>query len=163
MKIINDEFILIDRFEIFGGEITANDNKDKRKANYFNKFIHALIEYEKETGKFVKGVYIKRDSKYSDIFKDVKYKISRNDILNAILYATLNNEYNIAKRLSDIIVKKDKYYYDDTLLSNYIINHSMDINEYLDGEKTKLVYNDINNKFENDYIYNNVKKLELKR
>ena len=38
----------------------------------------------------------------------------------------------------------------------------MEINEYLDGEKTKLIYNDIDNTFETGYIYNTVKKLELK-
>lgn len=63
-------------------------------------------------------------------------------ILNAILYAAYNMDIEMLQKLTVIPIQKQQLSQDelgDNL--DYILNHSINLNEYINGEKDRIVYN----------------------
>lgn len=156
MELINNKYIKINRNDIFLGQAKALNANNKVILKYYENLTKVLIDYEKETKEFVKEIYISKESKYICHFLlDFNISINRQSVLNALIFATLSNEVDITRKLSEIILNRDKDFEKSEKLLNYILNHSMDINEYIDGESERLIYNDVNNKFEKRLIYEN--------
>ena len=67
----------------------------------------------------------------------------------------LNNDIDIAIKLKPYIYKKSVLPTELGDMLDYVLEHNIDICEYLNGENLRIIYNDKLNKFEKGYIYNN--------
>lgn len=156
MELINNEYIKLDRLDIFGGQIEAFEENNKQKSKYYSNLIALLFDYEEVQKKFLKSIYINKES--SLVKKYINFDnivITRQTIINALLLAMINDETDIALNLQPFL-KKNKIFINDLGdLLNYVLEHSIDINEYFNGEQVKIIYNEQSNSFENGYIYNN--------
>lgn len=156
MELVNNKYIEIDRFDIFGGQVEASDQGDKAKMRYFDKLIRTLLDYEKQKKKFIMSIYIDKDSDYAKKYVNFNnITIRRQAIINAILLAMLNNDIDIAIKLKTYIYKKSVLPTELGDMLDYVLEHNIDICEYLNGENLRIIYNDKLNKFEKGYIYNN--------
>lgn len=169
MNLINKEYIKIDKLGIFSEILSASDKEDKEKLIFFQKLLHTVMDYKKENKHNTETIYIRiSDLKEPEILKISEIPIERQTILNSILYATFNNDTDMIKKLISKTIMKNEVLPNelgDTL--DYVLAHSIDMNEYITGENERLIYSDKKNKLEKGYIYNlkenkNYKKLILK-
>ena len=68
MELINKNYIIVDKYDIYNEQLNANEQNDKFKIKYFNKLFHALREYEKEERIFIKDVYMDLCQVFRHIF-----------------------------------------------------------------------------------------------
>lgn len=168
MELVNKKYVKLSRFDVFKEQITALESKDKSKQIYFQKLGQVLMDYEKDNKIHVKDIYISRDSFY--VQKNLNSErafITRNSLINALLIAMINNENDIAIKLSNFLSKTKILSTELGDLLNFILDNNIDINEYYWGEEDKIIYNDVENKIEEGHIYTNenkgkIKNLELK-
>lgn len=168
MNLINKEYIKIDHLDIFEETLKASDEENKEKLIFFQKLLHTITDYKKKNKHHIGIVYIKiSELKNPKILNISEIPIERQTILNAILYATFNNDIDMIKRLISKTIMKNEVLpseLEDTIL-DYILDHSIDMNEYLTDEKERLIYSDKSNQLEKGYIYRikeKSKKLILK-
>ena len=169
MNLINYEYIKLPRFSAFREAVIASDENNTNKLKFFEKIISTMIDYEKENRTHIDELYIKTsDLQIQQYIKIEEIPIARESILNAILFAVYDNDIEMLKKLRLIPIKKYELSQDelgDNL--DYILNHSININEYMHSEREKLIYNIKENKIEKAYIFNhqenkNYQRLKLK-
>ena len=130
--------------------------------------MRVFFDYELEKKKHISYIYISTDNSYIKKFLEKsEIFISRQTVLNALIFATVNNDIDIVQKLSLIISKKEFLPSELGDLLEYVLTHSMDINEYFDGEKQRFIYNDTENRLEEGYVFKikqpeNNKQLKLK-
>lgn len=79
--------------------------------------------------------------------------LTRNSIFNATLFAINENNLDVAEKLKEYF-SKDKIYKEEMSdLFSYVLEHNIDMNEYFNGERQKLIYTDSDCKLEKGYIY----------
>ena len=91
-----------------------------------------------------------------------KIPITRNSLFSATLFAIYSGEVEVAQKLQKYFYKDKIYKEEIPDLFNYVLEHSIDMNEYFNGERKRLVYSNTNNKLEEEYIYT-LDKLRVKR
>ena len=161
MEIINKRYIKLDKFDIYGRIVKSTNNDE-----YSSNLLKLMFDYEKNEKCFIREIYLSRDSKKLGRVIDLNnLPIKRNTIKNAIVFAALSDDIEMLKRLNKYIYKNEVYPFEieDDLL-NYILENSIDINEYLEREYTRIIYDEKLNKLEEGYIYqekelDNIKKL----
>ncbi|MBQ3021277.1 MAG: hypothetical protein IJD92_03535 [Bacilli bacterium] len=155
MELINNEYIKVSKSDLYIEQIKAESEKDNKRLNYCFNLLKTLSEYESKNKTYINYVYVNRNSEHvQEFYKNINFTLSRESILNALTFATLEKDYDMSSKLGDLLLKKWYYNAPEELL-NYIMNHNMDINEYLDGEKEKFIYNDTLNIIEKGYIFKN--------
>lgn len=167
MEIINKNFIKLDKFFITQQIIISSENKDSKKLDFFTNLFTAIINYQHSNRTNIDYIYISiNDLKNDNIFKITDLPISRQSIINATLFAILNGDLDKIQELKKYFFKQKTYKSEMPKLFNYVLEHSMDINEYMDKEKIRFIYKEKESKLEKGYIYsqdNQPKKLTLNR
>ena len=155
MNLVNYEYIKLHRFLIFLEILEASEEKDDNKLEFFQKIIRTIIDYEKNNRIHINDFYIKiTDLENQEYFKTKEITIERETILNAILFAAYNNDIEMLKQLTIIPVQKHEISQSEIGENlDYILNHSIDINEYITGEEERLVYDIKENRIEKAYIF----------
>jgi len=156
MELINNEYIKLDKLDIFGGQIEALEESDKQKGEYYSKLISSLLDYEKQKKKFIKSIYIDKESTFVKKFINLDdLTITRQTIINALLLSMMKNETHMILKLQPYLQKNKIFINELGDMLDYVLDHNIDINEYFNGEQAKIIYNEQENNFEKGYIYNN--------
>ncbi|MBP3766090.1 MAG: hypothetical protein J6G98_02810 [Bacilli bacterium] len=151
MELVNKDYVYLSKFDIFDNMNKAFEKKELDMYNYFQNLTDNLFRYEKYN-KFVDSLYIP----VSEI-SNIKVLISRQTILNAYLYSNINKDFLISTDLEKFLSKRYISCEELGSLSDYVLMHGMDINEYYDGEIKRLIYMD--NAFQYDFIYKDKEKV----
>ena len=151
MELVNKGYVYLSKFDIFDNMNKAFEKKELDMYNYFQNLTNNLFRYEKYN-KFVDSLYIP----VSEI-SNIKVLISRQTILNAYLYSNINKDFLISTDLEKFLSKRYISCEELGCLSDYVLMHGMDINEYYDGEIKRLIYMD--NTFQYDFIYKDKEKV----
>ena len=132
---------------------------------FFQKIIRTIMAYEKSGRIHVSDFYIKiSELEQYEYLKEMEVTIERQAILNAIIFAVYNNDIEILNKLRLIPIKKHQLSQSDVGENlDYILNHSIDIQEYIIGEEERIVYNIGENKIEKRYIFNSEESKSYQR
>lgn len=148
-------------------KINKQDLLDKKINNQVSPAVESLLSaiesYERESFELVDCFYLSVVSKYYNKLLDVFYlTIEKQSITNAFLYALCMSESEKALKLAPFISQNEVDYKDLGPLLNYVLDHSLDFDELLDGEQEKLIFDDETDSFKKGFIhngFNNQKKL----
>ena len=123
------------------------------------------MDYNKTNKTHIHEFYIRiSDIENYEYFKTKEITIERQTIQNAILFAAYNNDIEILKQLTTIPIQKYELSQEEVGENlDYILNHSIDINEYISGEEERIVYDIKENKLEKTYIFNHQENKSYQR
>jgi hypothetical protein len=125
---------------------------------YRSKYIRELLEYidiyEKENNSSLGSFYIHTCSNYhKELLNFYFYPLKQETLVNAYIQSLLLGKEEMAEKISLYMTGKEFAQCDfDCGLFNYILEHSMDIDEFLNGEKEKLIFDEHSHQFVMDYI-----------
>lgn len=160
MELINNNFIKLSKIDIF---LEIQNQENIAKLNFFQRLLNVILEYERlEKVKFDYIYMSIKDLLDLNILDLNKIPITRNSLFNATLFAIYSGEVEVAQKLRKYFYKDKIYKEEIPDLFNYVLEHSIDMNEYFNGERKRLVYSNTNNKLEEEYIYT-LDKLRVKR
>lgn len=156
MELVNNEYVRLEKIDIFSEAAKSMKMNDNYLSQYFQGVIEATLKYEKENNIFVNEIYIPTHDISDSLIE--KLPIKRQTLINAYFFANSEHNNEIAsKLLLDILEKESEYcifkFTRGSDITDYVLKHSIDVNEYYDGEKARLVYNAQENSLENAYIY----------
>ena len=156
MYLVNNEYIITTNFSMYCEIVKAADECNDNKLEFFEKITRVIINYEQAKKEHIDEFYIRvSDLQKLQYVKTQEIPIARQTILNAILFAAYNNDIEILKQLTQIPINKYELSQDELGENlDYILNHSMDINEYISGEEERFVYNINEHRIEKVYIFN---------
>ena len=104
MEIINKEYVKIDKSDLFIEQVRASSDDNKFNLNFFQNLTRIIYDYERENHRTINELYIKTNSLcYKELSKTIQFPIERQTIINAIVFAIINNEINIALQLKKYI------------------------------------------------------------
>lgn len=167
MELINNKYVKFSKLDLCYQQVKASELGDESIEIYFNNIMRVFLDYERERKKRISYIYISKDNFYiQKLLKQSEIIIPRQTTLNALVFATINNDIDIAKKLSLIIFNKQFLPGELGDLLDYVLTHGIDINEYYDSEKPRIIYNEIDNSLEEGYVFEtrqkeNVKQLKL--
>ena len=156
MELINNHYIKIDKYDIFVGIVKASETKNIYKQEYFKNLIDTLLEYEKESKINISEIFLP----VNDFTKEeiLNIPIKRQTILNAYVFANISGEKVLSAKINKFLSKKEVFSSELVNISDYILDHSMNIDEFFDGESIRFIYDDHNKKIKNGYIFNHEKQ-----
>ena len=144
------------------------DEKNNDKIVFFQKLLETVIEYEKKRKVHINNIYISIDSLNNPwIFKISELPIKRQTLLNATLFAVYNGDMDIVKKMTSFFLENEMSTNELGGLVDYVLEHSMDMNEFIVGEKERIIYKEKESKLEKGYIFSigkqqGYKKLKIK-
>ena len=160
MELINKQYIRLNEYEIFLEIVKASDEHNNEKVNFFEKLLETFMNYKKANRIHNIGyIYISiNDLIHKDNLNIESIPITRETIMNAALYALYNNDVDIASRLSKFFERRETIPYELGELSDYVLTYGIDMSEYFNNKlfnrpSTHIIYNEIKNKLEEGYIY----------
>lgn len=158
MERVNNSYVKINKFDLLC-------NFDNDKSGVIRSLLNYIFAYEKDNkGAYVGDFYMNVNGPYcSRLFSVYEFQISRNSLINSFLYAGYDKDLNMLFQLHSFVsldfVSIDRL----GNLSSYVLEHSIDFNEFLDGEKEKLVFDDKSCTFVEKYIYDKSSIKSLKK
>lgn len=148
MELVNKEFAKVDHFDLFYLTTAASSK------GVADKLLKDVLQYEKENNTYVEEFYLSTDGLYYHDLNNVnKFMVSRKSLLNALNYAGYTLAWDIILKLQPFISKKQVFLEELGNLSDFVMDHSMDFNEFCDGQEKKLIFDENSNSFKNDFIY----------
>ena len=165
MYLVNEEYIEINEFGIFTEIVRASDKNDFKRVKFFEQLLQIVLNYKKKNKRNIETIYIRiSDLKEPEMLKISEIPIERQVILNALLYAAFENDIDMIKEISSLSIGKNELLSNElgnTL--NYILCHSIDMNEYLTNEKERIIYNERLKELETGYIYQSKENILSKK
>ena len=148
MELVNNDFAKVDKVDLF---YLTTDDSSKGVAD---KLLKDVLQYEKENNTYVGEFYLSTDGLYYHDLNNVnKFMVSRKSLLNALNYAGYTLAWDVILKLQPFISKKQVFLEELGNLSDFVMDHSMDFNEFCDGQEEKLIFDENSNSFKNDFIY----------
>lgn len=148
MELVNNDFAKVDKVDLL---YLTTDDSSKGVAD---KLLKDVLQYEKENNTYVGEFYLSTDGLYYHDLNNVnKFMVSRKSLLNALNYAGYTLAWDVILKLQPFISKKKVFLEELGNLSDFVMDHSMDFNEFCDGQEKKLIFDENSNSFKNDFIY----------
>ena len=148
MELVNNDFAKVDKVDLL---YLTTDDSSKGVAD---KLLKDVLQYEKENNTYVGEFYLSTDGLYYHDLNNVnKFMVSRKSLLNALNYAGYTLAWDVILKLQPFISKKQVFLEELGNLSDFVMDHSMDFNEFCDGQEEKLIFDENSNSFKNDFIY----------
>ncbi len=145
MERVSAKYVKIDKFDLFC-------NHDK--VDIINNLLSYVIGYEKDNNCYIGDFYLNIDSKYySELSKIFYFPVKRRNLLNAFIYAGYSKDLEMVFKLNSFITFSEVSLDELGNLSNYVLEHGIDFNEYLDGQDKKLIFDENIFSFYKGYIY----------
>lgn len=165
MELITSKYIKMSKFDLFTQIVAAQDEKKYKKLKFFRKLVNSVMEYEREKKRTVIDyIYVSVDCLKDFGILDVSnLPISRQSVLNAILFATFAGDIEMVQKLSAFMNKTQNDPLELGDILSYVLKHSMDINEYMSIEQERYIYNVDSNKIEKGKIYSLDEEIKVKR
>lgn len=161
MELINKKYVKMHKFNIFHEMVKAGateKEQDDKKVEYLQNLLSTVMTYEKETHHHIEDFYIP--------VKDIDIKdaeVTRETIINALVYASITKDFKMIKEITPYLYAKRYKICVGNEILDYILEHAMTPEEFIDGETEKLIYNSQKHTFEYGYIYNHSVKLERRK
>ena len=151
MELVNKEFAKVDKVDLF---YLTSDDSSKGVADKLLKDVEGKGILTNKGNTYVGDFYISTDGLYYHDLNNVdKFMVSRKSLLNALNYAGYTLAWDIILKLQPFISKKQVFLEELGNLSDFVMDHSMDFNEFCDGQEKKLIFDENSNSFKNDFIY----------
>ena len=148
MELVNNDFAKVDKVDLF--YLTTEDSSK----GVADKLLKDVLQYEKENNTYVGEFYLSTDGLYYHDLNNVnKFMVSRKSLLNALNYAGYTLAWDVILKLQPFISKKQVFLEELGNLSDFVMDYSMDFNEFCDGQEKKLIFDENSNSFKNDFIY----------
>lgn len=161
MELVNKNYIKMYKFSIFTEMVKAGateKEQDDKKVEFFQNLLSVVMNYEKETHQHIEEFYIPiKDIDINDI------EITRETIVNALIYACDVKDFKMIEEITPYLYVKRYKLIIGNRITDYILEHGISPDEYIDGEKEKLIYNSQTNSLEFGYIHNHSIKLEKRK
>lgn len=162
MELVNKKYVKMNKSDIFLQLVRAGATEEVQnveKVNFFQNLLNVVMDYER-SGKhriYLSDFYLKID----DI--DIKdTEITRETILNALVYASIINDYSMVEKIKPYLYKKSYVVSIGNDILDYILEHGISIDELIDGENEKLIFNSNTNSLEPGFIFEDSITLERK-
>lgn len=149
MELVNKEFAKLDKIDLI---CLMSDESN----NVVSGLLNTIIQYETINNNYVGEFYINTNGIYFNELNNIhKFMISRNSLLNAFIYAGYNHDLEELFKLNNYISSKYVSLEELGNLSDYVLCHSIDFDEYCDGEKEKLIFDEVSNTFIKNFVFKN--------
>ncbi|MGM9849488.1 MAG: hypothetical protein ACI31V_01155 [Bacilli bacterium] len=150
MERINKKYVMLDKIDLL-----CSLNDEIENIDVIKNILSCISNYEKENKDYVGNFYLSVDSLYySELSKIFDFQIKRNSILNAFIYAGHTKNLQMIFNLNSFLSYNEVSINKLGNLSDYVLEHSINFNEYIDGQEKKLVFDEEKGFYE-DYIYGN--------
>ena len=163
MELVNKKYVKMHKFDIFTEMVkvgATEEKQDEERVSFFQKMLNVVMEYERNTKPrtYVEEFYVSVDDlDISDA------EITRDTIINALVYASITKDFHMVKELTPYLYcKRYKVVVGNDDL-DYILEHGMDTDTFIDGEEEKLIYHPETESLEYGYIHNHSVKLERRK
>ena len=163
MELVNKKYVKMNKSDIFLQLVRAGATEEVQnieKVNFFQNLLNVVMDYER-SGKYriyLSDFYLKIDD--VDI-KDTE--ITRDTIVNALVYASITSDYSMVEKIKPYLYKKSYVVSIGNDILDYILEHGIGIDELIDGENEKLIFNSNTNSLEPGFIFEDSIKLERKK
>ena len=158
MELVNKDYAKVNKKDIFFLMEQCAKNGEYDKYISFNKIISAIYSYEKENDYYISDFYVGLDT---FVFDEVNFKnlpIKRERLVNAYFYSCINNDDIDTDYLKYLLPKKEVLAYELGDLLDYVLDNSINISEFYDGEEQMVIYNYKDNCVEKGYIFSKTDK-----
>ena len=161
MELVNKNYVKMYKFNIFLEMVKAGateQEQDDEKVEYFRNLLRTVMTYEKDTRQHIEDFYIP--------VKDIDIKdteVTREIIINALVYASITKDFKMVKEITPYLYAKRYKISAGNEILDYILEHGMTPEEFIDGESEKLIYNSQTETLEYGYIHNHSVKLERRK
>ena len=161
MELVNKNYVKMYKFNIFLEMVKAGateQEQDDKKVEYFQNLLRTVMTYEKDTRQHIEDFYIP--------VKDIDIKdteVTREIIINALVYASITKDFKMVKEITPYLYAKRYKISAGNEILDYILEHGMTPEEFIDGESEKLIYNSQTETLEYGYIHNHSVKLERRK
>ena len=161
MELVNKNYVKMYKFHIFHEMVKAGateKEQDDKKVEYLQNLLSTVMTYEKETHHHIEDFYIP--------VKDIDIKdaeVTREIIINALVYASITKDFKMVKEITPYLYAKRYTISVGNETLDYILEHGMTPEEFIDGESEKLIYNSQTGTLEYGYIHNHSVKLERRK
>ena len=158
MEFINKFYVKVDK-----NDLLDHSNDDSLARDTILEMLDIVNMYEKENSVSINSFYLSVLSKYyRDLLSIFYIPIKRDILINAYMQSLILENDEKMGMIANSIMDKELYPKDNCVLFNYVLEHSMDIEEFINGQTEKLVLNHKTKKFEMNYIYNTFEKNKKK-
>ena len=148
MERINKKYVMIDKIDLL-----CNLNDECQNVEVIKNILSCISNYERDTKDYVGDFYLSVDSScYGELSKVFNFPIKRNSLLNAFIYAGHTKNLQMIFNLSSYLSRSAIFIDELGNLSDYVLEHSINFNEYIDGQEKKLIFDETKGFYE-DYIY----------
>ena len=155
MELINSQYVRLDELDIFTGLLKASENGNDNMYNFFYNLKGLKGEYQKNNY-YMEEIFIHIDDLKA--YEKLNLKISRQSLLNACFFALINNDISRALQLRELFSKSKIEITELGDLKDYVLEHTLNISEYYNGEKERIIYNSQKNELEKGYIFHQEEK-----
>lgn len=146
MERVNKEYVKLDKFDLLC-------NIDKGIDSIKN-LLSSVYNYEKDNKYYIGEFYLSINSKcYSELAKFFEFPIKRNTLLNTFIYAGYTKNLEMVFRLNPFITLNEVSIEELGSLSNYILEHGISFDEYLDKQEKRLIFDENLGSFYKNFIY----------
>lgn len=163
MELVNKKYVKMYKFDIFTEMVKAGateEKQDEERVSFFQKMLNVVMEYERSINHRtpIEEFYVSVDDlDISDA------EVTRDTIINAIMYACITKDFHMVKEITPYLYcKRYKVVMGNDDL-DYILEHGMDTDTFIDGEEEKLIYHPETESLEYGYIHNHSVKLERRK
>ena len=163
MELVNKKYVKMHKFDIFTEMVkvgATEEKQDEERVSFFQKMLNVVMDYERNTKPrtYVEEFYVSVDDlDISDA------DVTRQTIINALVYASITKDFHMVKEITPYLYcKRYKVVVGNDVL-DYILEHGMDTDTFIDGEEEKLIYHPETESLEYGYIHNHSVKLERRK
>lgn len=163
MELVNKKYVKMHKFDIFTEMVkvgATEEKQDEERVSFFQKMLNVVMEYERNTKPrtYVEEFYVSVDDlDISDA------EITRDTIINALVYASITKDFHMVKEITPYLYCKRYKVVEGNDDLDYILEHGMDTDTFIDGEEEKLIYHPETESLEYGYIHNHSVKLERRK
>lgn len=152
MELVNKNYVKMNKFDIFSLMNKFVENHDYEKLNFMQKMFSELSKYEREKNEYISDVYIGVDAEiFVDEYDFMLLTIKRDSVINAYFYSCFNGEENEDLKYFSIWKEFKACELGENL--DYVLDNSISMNEYFDGENKKFIYNFKDECLDKGYVY----------
>lgn len=158
MEFINKFYVKVDKNDLLG-----HLQDDSLARDTILELLSIVNNYEKETSASIDSFYLSVLSNYyRDLLSIFYIPIKRDILINAYMQSLVLEDDEKMALIANSIMDSELYFKQNCSLFNYVLEHSMDIEEFINGQTEKLVLNHKTKKLEMNYIYNTLDKSKKK-
>lgn len=154
MELINRNYVKCSKNDIFILMNKYIENGEYDIIYLCHKMIDSINDYERKNNFYVRDFYVGTDA---PIFNDDLFiqnlPIKRDSIANAYFYSCLNGIEIDHLYLKYLLPKKEILAYQLGDMLDYVLDNSISISEFYDGEEEKIIYNCKDNCVEKGYVF----------